>query len=77
MIDDKKFVEFTNKVIEERIRQNKLHPDWIRINEMALSVLAEEFGEVAKAINEGDHENLKEELVQLASVCLRWYEGLK
>lgn len=42
-----------------------------------LSVLTEEVGEVARAIN--DHEpldQLRDELVQVAAVCVRWLEFL-
>lgn len=74
----------------ERERQEKLHPykrpskndneevialkEYIFANEM-LSILVEEVGEVAKAIQEGT--NLSEELIQTASVCIRWLEAIK
>lgn len=41
-----------------------------------LAVLAEEFGEVARAVCERDYVNLREELVQVAAVCVSWLEGL-
>jgi len=41
-----------------------------------LTILAEEFGEVARAICES-RENLREELIQVAAVCLAWVEGLE
>lgn len=40
-----------------------------------VSILAEEFGEVARAVLEGDLENLAEELVQVAAVCVAWLES--
>lgn len=40
-----------------------------------LAVLVEEIGEVASAL-QGDGD-LKEELVQVASCCVRWLEHLK
>jgi hypothetical protein len=75
---------------EERDRQDKLHPlpkrrktdsleaeailNIIFCNEF-LAILVEEIGEVARALQgEGD---LKEELVQTASVCVRWLEQIK
>jgi hypothetical protein len=74
---------------EERDRQNLLHPSRKRkyddknvelianlIDQTEfLAVAVEEIGEVARAMQgEGD---LKEELVQLASVCVRWLEEFK
>jgi NTP pyrophosphatase (non-canonical NTP hydrolase) len=47
-----------------------------------LAVLAEEFGEVARVVCEescndkSDIEHLKEELIQVAAVCVAWVEGL-
>lgn len=76
---------------QERERQNKLHPlsslpnneqneeillmaAFIKNNEF-LTVLVEEVGEVAKALLEGN--NLEEELIQVAAVCVRWLEEMK
>lgn len=39
-----------------------------------VTVLAEEFGEVARAVLESDGPNLEEELVQVAAVCVAWLE---
>lgn len=41
-----------------------------------LTVLGEEFGEVARAILEGDPENLRTVLIQVAAVSVAWVEGL-
>lgn len=75
---------------EERDRQDKLHPLTIRSksddesieaittmirNNEFLSVLIEEIGEVGKAL-QGDGD-LKVELIQSASVIVRWLEQLK
>jgi NTP pyrophosphatase (non-canonical NTP hydrolase) len=35
-----------------------------------VSVLTEELGEIARAINDGDPENLREEIIQLAACCV-------
>lgn len=43
-------------------------------NELRLAVLAEEFGEVAKAMLEGD--DVGREVTQVAAVALAWAEGL-
>jgi NTP pyrophosphatase (non-canonical NTP hydrolase) len=47
-----------------------------------LGILAEEFGEVAKEVNElhfrvGDPQKIKEELVQVAAVAVSMYESLE
>ena len=74
-------------ILSERLRQEKLMRagkfPWTCATRNALvskadklSVLAEEFGEVARAINDDDPANLKEELVQVAACCLAWLEAL-
>ncbi|WP_420950160.1 hypothetical protein [Alicyclobacillus tolerans] len=86
-------------IITERQRQNRLHPSW-HGNDHGLVVLAEEFGEVAKALYElkktGSAEyynacdktewgeeidfrlrELKDELIQVAAVCVRWLENIE
>jgi NTP pyrophosphatase (non-canonical NTP hydrolase) len=40
-------------------------------------VLAEELGEVSRAVLDGDRENLRAELVQLAGAALAWAERLE
>lgn len=59
-------------IIQERKRQDELH-QW-RKKTNRLSILVEEVGEVAAAL-QGDGD-LQEELVQLAAVCVRWLEEL-
>jgi NTP pyrophosphatase (non-canonical NTP hydrolase) len=58
----------------ERYRQNILHP-WNRYTPR-LAVLVEELGEVGTALQDDDTDNLKEELIQLAALCVRWLEEL-
>lgn len=41
-----------------------------------LPILAEEFGEVAHALNEKDIENLFEELIQVAAVAVGWAQAI-
>ena len=50
--------------------------EWNRPNTLKLTVLAEEFGEVARAILEENFSNLKEELVQVAAVTVAWLESI-
>lgn len=40
-----------------------------------LAVLTEELGEVARAVQRGDENNLREELTQLAAAAVRWLEA--
>jgi len=42
-----------------------------------VAVLAEESGEVARAVLEGDADGLRRELVQVCAVCWAWLEGLE
>jgi NTP pyrophosphatase (non-canonical NTP hydrolase) len=86
------------KIVEERERQNALHPEW-HGHKHGLVVLAEEFGEVAKALYELGRtassdlrrsvfldewevlmdarvRELKEEIVQVAAVCIGWLSDL-
>jgi len=57
-------------IIQERRRQDDLHQWTKKTNRLA--VLVEEVGEIAQAL-QGDGD-LEEELIQLASVCVRWLE---
>jgi NTP pyrophosphatase (non-canonical NTP hydrolase) len=66
-------------IVRERIRQDVLNNrepgEWNDSKDRKLAILAEEFGEVAMAINDGDDVNLLEELIQTAAVCLNWIES--
>lgn len=61
-------------IFTERYRQNILHPN-NKVDDM-LPILIEEVGEVGAALQHQDQDNLKEELIQCAAVCLRWLEML-
>lgn len=43
----------------------------------SVSILTEELVEVVRAVNARDRENLKEELVQVAACCRKWYGYLQ
>ncbi len=64
------------KILRERERQDaKWGTDFDgRRDEQWLTILTEEVGEAAKASLEGDEENLIEEIIQCAAVCLSWLE---
>ena len=67
------------KVKDERKRQDR---KWGQSNHSPLqwiAILAEEQGEVARAIIDGrtpDYENYEEELIQVAAVCVAAVESL-
>jgi NTP pyrophosphatase (non-canonical NTP hydrolase) len=71
-------------VVEERRRQDFLKSQGKFAHTCAdampasikLAVLAEEFGEVARAVCERDYANLREELVQVAAICVAWLEAI-
>jgi NTP pyrophosphatase (non-canonical NTP hydrolase) len=72
------------EIVEERRRQDFLKSQGKFTHtcadampaSMKLAVLAEEFGEVARAVCERDYANLREDLVQVAAVSLAWLEAL-
>lgn len=78
-----KAVRVLCKVMDERVRQEalKLAGRFYRTcadtmsNGERLAVLAEEVGEVARAM-QGDGD-LEEELIQVAAVAVAWVEGLR
>lgn len=46
--------------------------DWPSTAHHKLAVLAEEFGEVAMALNDGKLEEIKDELADTAATCIAW-----
>lgn len=63
-------------IVEERRRQDGMHDNRGLSNDRWAVILGEEFGEVCRAIFEGDGENLIDELVQVAAVAVAWLEAL-
>lgn len=63
-------------IIDERIRQEMIHPDTLPIL-MMFAVLVEEIGEIGTALQNDDKANLYEELVQAAASCVRMAERVK
>jgi NTP pyrophosphatase (non-canonical NTP hydrolase) len=61
----------------ERNRQDYKWGEQNHPNLFWLSILAEEFGEIGKSINEKDFCNMKSEIVQTAAVCVAWLECLE
>lgn len=85
VIDTEALTGAFTKIIAERTRQNAMInsgkiPHNCASNDVhpgiKISVLAEEFGEVAKAINdESSTDELRTELIQVCAVALAIYEG--
>lgn len=67
-------VRIIGGILSERVRQDHLHPDFPE--EKRLAILMEEVGEVATALQNNDLSNLKDELIQVAAVCVRWIEQI-
>jgi NTP pyrophosphatase (non-canonical NTP hydrolase) len=71
-----------SKIIDEQARQLVKWGEQNHTQMVWLGILAEEFGEVAKEVNElhfrvGNIENLKNELIQTAAVAVSMYESLE
>lgn len=66
--------------VDEVLRQeqlwNRFAEEWDQPDTVKLAILAEEFGEIAMALNDKDHDNLPVELVQTAAVCLSWIASI-
>lgn len=67
-------IEIINAIVKERKRQDYLHPK--NKKDDYLSILMEEVGECATAIQNKDKDNLRAEIVQVAAVAVRWLEAL-
>jgi NTP pyrophosphatase (non-canonical NTP hydrolase) len=73
--------EIRAAILTERARQNmKWTPERTCAGPIPpmekVTVLLEEVGEVARAVLEGDRDNLRDELVQVAAVAWAWLEAL-
>lgn len=62
-------------VKRERMRQDALHPQELSISDRFV-VLGEEVGEVARAIQNNDPDNLYDELIQVAAESVRMAEQI-
>lgn len=68
-------LDIYNAIFDERQRQNRIHPQFPE--ELRIAILTEEVGEVARALLEVDPENLRDELIQVAAVAVRWLEHMR
>jgi NTP pyrophosphatase (non-canonical NTP hydrolase) len=60
-----RYPDLLENLLEERVRQIAKFGERWETPEKRIVVMTEELGEIAKAINNKDEENLKEELLQL------------
>jgi NTP pyrophosphatase (non-canonical NTP hydrolase) len=67
--------EVLHDVKRERMRQDALHPQELSISDRFV-VLGEEVGEVARAIQNNDPDNLYDELIQVAAESVRMAEQI-
>ena len=70
-----------NSVVDELKRAKQKHPDYPGDMFEQLAIMTEEAGEVAKAVLQykregGDLQDVKDELVQTAAMCIRMLENL-
>jgi NTP pyrophosphatase (non-canonical NTP hydrolase) len=73
-----KFEDIIDAIKLERIRQdNKWGTPRDLPDRTWLTILVEEVGEIAKATLEHDETNLREEIIQVAAVCISWLENRK
>ena len=69
-------------VVEQELnRAKKKHPEYPECNYKRLAIMQEEAGEVTKAVlhheyEKGTVEDIKEELIQTAAMCMRMLENL-
>jgi NTP pyrophosphatase (non-canonical NTP hydrolase) len=68
--------QFCENIVQERIRQYNKWGLQVHGGHAWLGILAEEFGEVAKAINDNDMDEVKKELEQVAAVACAMWEQL-
>ena len=68
--------QYDERVAAERERQEEKHQSFHELYDKVphdwFVILVEEIGEVSKAINEGNEENMIEELIQCAAVIKAW-----
>jgi NTP pyrophosphatase (non-canonical NTP hydrolase) len=65
---------FQYRVREERVRQYNKFGNQHMTPSQWLVVLGEEYGELCKAVCDGDYQNSLDELIQVAAVCANIYE---
>jgi len=66
---------FLIEIEKERVRQDEKWGEQNHSDLKMYAILGEEFGEVGKAILEDT--DLKNELIQVASVCMMWLEAIE
>lgn len=63
-----------NLIIKAVDRAREKHPNFAFIPACAVSIAAEELGEFAKEVNDGEPERADEEALDLIAVLVRWLE---
>ena len=64
------------KIKEAVEHAREKHPTYAVISEQGVSIIAEEFGEMAQAVNDNDKSKAKEEAFHVIATCIRFVEEL-
>lgn len=64
-------IETVCLIAKELERAKELYPDFAKCEFHGVSILSEEVGEAAQAINDGDYNAAQKELAQVAAVAIR------
>lgn len=65
-----------SEIIRELDHAELKHPNWPTNIFEQVSVITEESGEIAKAANDRDMDELRKELLQTAAMCIRMLKNL-
>lgn len=76
--------EGKTKALEDTLREvfrqeelwDRIAEDWAASDDEKFRILAEEFGEIAMALNDGDYDNMRVEIIQTAAVCISWLASM-
>lgn len=68
--------EIIESVLMRVDKAETIHGDFPNCSHKALCILAEEVGEVAKAINDKDEKQIGDELLDVMAVCCRWLDRI-
>lgn len=68
-------MEILDNIYDERVRQTGKWGIQNHDDAFWSVILGEEYGEVCRAVFEGDEQGIKEELTQVAAVAVAWLEA--
>lgn len=73
--------QIIREILQELLRAEEKHPGWPECNFRQIAIINEEAGEATKAVlhlhyEKGTKDDLKEELIQTAAMCVRMIKNL-